>query len=508
MQSISMRLARDLLFLRHIVGSMDPMIRGESQRGRVDSGLFERINDGGAMHRQHASELTAIRPAMALVVRYGVPAVSAALTEFLAGTDPDVSATIAFVLPVFMLLSGGVNIDDVPGKPNRFAFVATSALSKAMIVVAMLLAAIVFLGKGVETMRLAMLEACLFVPLMTLGSVFAVWLALQRGFREPPRRAAIIGVTESSLRFAQTLVEDPFVSAELVGFFEDRNPSRLPCGERVPIIGTFGQARAVVSEHGISDVFIALPMMGERRMGEIMEQLLDSPASVHFLPDFVAFRPIHENVNWVKGIPVYTVIGRPDIGLSGVIKRYFDFVCAGIGLVVLAPLLLLVATLIKLESPGPVLFRQTRHGADGRPFQIYKFRSMTTAACASGHVAQATRNDARVTRLGRFLRKSSIDELPQLVNVLRGEMSLVGPRPHAAQHNELYRGKIRGYMLRHKVRPGLTGWAQVHGLRGETETIEKMANRVRFDLEYMRRWSFGLDLYIVLRTFRQLAKGV
>ena len=460
------------------------------------------------MHAPSSNELTAIRPAMTLVVRHGVPAVSAALAALRFDGDPAVSAAIVFATTVFLLLSGGVDVDAMPRLERRFAYVVVSACAKALGMTMMFCALLLWSSGASDALARTLHFAMVFVPAMACGSLAATWLALHPALRARRRRVAIVGVTEASLRFAQTLSEDPFVAAEFVGFFDDRDTRRPAECRRVPMLGRIATMRRTLDAQAIDEVFIALPMAGERRMGEIMEQLLDTAVSVHFLPDFVAFKPIHEGVGWVKGIPVYTVIGRPDMGLSGAAKRAFDVICASLGLALLSPMLLLVAAAIKLESPGPVLFRQIRHGADGRTFPIYKFRSMTTAACASNEVVQATRNDMRVTRLGRFLRRSSIDELPQLFNVLRGEMSLVGPRPHAAQHNEQYRRQIRGYMLRHKVRPGLTGWAQVHGLRGETETVEKMANRVRFDLDYLRHWSVGLDLYIVLRTFRQLAKGV
>ena len=460
------------------------------------------------MHASSSSELSAITPAMTLVVRHGVPAVSAGLAAMRFHGDPIVSVAIVFAVVVFLLLSGGVDVDAIAPCENRVAHVVVSAALKASGVALMLGASLLLTSAAPEAPAQTLRFSVVFLPAMVVGSLLAVRLALRPAFRARRRRVAIVGVTEASLRFAQTLSEDPFVSAEFVGFFDDCDARRLPECRHAPMLGRISAMRRMLDERNIGEVFIALPLAGERRMGEIMEQLLDTAASVHFLPDFVAFKPIHENVSWVKGIPVYTVIGRPDMGLRGAFKRAFDVASASLGLCLLSPLLLLVAAAIKLESPGPVLFRQIRHGADGQPFPIYKFRSMTTVACASSEIVQATKNDMRVTRLGRFLRRSSIDELPQLLNVLRGEMSLVGPRPHAAQHNEQYRKQIRGYMLRHKVRPGLTGWAQVHGLRGETETVEKMANRVRFDLDYLRRWSVGLDLYIVLRTFRQLAKGV
>jgi putative colanic acid biosynthesis UDP-glucose lipid carrier transferase len=186
-------------------------------------------------------------------------------------------------------------------------------------------------------------------------------------------------------------------------------------------------------------------------------------------------------------------------------KRVFDIVAASLLMVLLALPLLLVAMAIRLESPGPVLFRQPRYGLDGREFRIFKFRSMRVLEDGKQQFSQARKGDSRVTRVGAFIRRTSIDELPQLLNVIEGSMSLVGPRPHPVALNETHRRMIDGYMLRHKVKPGITGWAQVHGFRGETDTPEKMEGRIRYDLEYIETWTLGLDLRILWRTlFRVL----
>jgi putative colanic acid biosynthesis UDP-glucose lipid carrier transferase len=199
------------------------------------------------------------------------------------------------------------------------------------------------------------------------------------------------------------------------------------------------------------------------------------------------------------GMPAISVCDTPFHGMDAVLKRTTDVALAGLALLGAAPLMVAIALAVKLSSRGPVLFRQRRYGLNGEQINVYKFRSMTV--CEDGAVVtQATRNDCRITPLGRFLRRTSLDELPQLLNVLQGKMSLVGPRPHAIAHNEMYRKLISGYMIRHKVRPGITGWAQVNGLRGETDTVEKMSARVKFDIDYLNSWSPWLDLKILLRT--------
>jgi putative colanic acid biosynthesis UDP-glucose lipid carrier transferase len=217
------------------------------------------------------------------------------------------------------------------------------------------------------------------------------------------------------------------------------------------------------------------------------------------VPDIFVSDLIQARVDFIGELPVVAVCETPFFGFNGLVKRVSDFVLAALILLGISPLMLAVAIGVKLSSPGPVLFKQRRYGVDGRKIVVYKFRSMTVAEDGDV-VRQATRHDARVTAFGAFLRRTSLDELPQFINVLQGRMSVVGPRPHAVAHNELYRKLIRGYMIRHKVKPGITGLAQVNGMRGETDTVEKMKLRIEYDLAYLRNWSLALDLKIVLQT--------
>jgi putative colanic acid biosynthesis UDP-glucose lipid carrier transferase len=203
----------------------------------------------------------------------------------------------------------------------------------------------------------------------------------------------------------------------------------------------------------------------------------------------------------VGGMPVIAICETPFMGLNSMIKRTSDIVLASLILLSLAPLMLAIAVAVRMESPGPVIFRQRRYGLYGEEIIVYKFRSMKVMENGAA-IVQARKDDDRVTRIGRFLRRTSLDELPQFVNVLQGRMSIVGPRPHAVAHNEQYRKLIKGYMLRHKVKPGITGWAQVNGLRGETATLDKMEARIQYDLDYLRNWSLWLDLWIVLKTVK------
>jgi putative colanic acid biosynthesis UDP-glucose lipid carrier transferase len=244
---------------------------------------------------------------------------------------------------------------------------------------------------------------------------------------------------------------------------------------------------------------VTLPVTTDPRVMRLAEELRDTTASVYLVPNTLPFDPIQPRIESVGGMPVIAVRESPFYGLNAVLKRCVDVALAGMVLAAIWPLMLAIAALVKLSSPGPVLFRQRRYGLDGEEIVVYKFRTMSV--CEDGaRIEQARRDDPRVTRLGAFLRRSSLDELPQLLNVLEGSMSLVGPRPHAVAQNEEYRRLIRGYMIRHKVKPGITGWAQVNGLRGETASVEAMRKRIEFDLDYVRHWSLALDFWILVRT--------
>jgi putative colanic acid biosynthesis UDP-glucose lipid carrier transferase len=249
----------------------------------------------------------------------------------------------------------------------------------------------------------------------------------------------------------------------------------------------------------IDIVYITFPMRAEERIRDVLVKLADTTASVYIVPDFFVFELLHARWTNINGLPAVSVFENPLYGIDGLAKRSVDLLLGTLGLAAAALPMLVIAAAVKLTSPGPVFFRQRRYGLDGREIQVWKFRSMI--CCDNGAaVQQATSDDDRVTRVGRLLRRTSLDELPQLFNVLEGSMSLVGPRPHANAHNELYRSLIDGYMLRHKVKPGITGLAQVNGYRGETETLEKMEQRVACDHQYIRDWSLWMDLKILAKT--------
>ncbi len=292
-----------------------------------------------------------------------------------------------------------------------------------------------------------------------------------------------------------------------LGFFDFRSADRLPNTiDPAHLVGHCKDVAEFARNRGVTSIYIALPLSNVPRIGEMIRELRDTTASVYFVPDVFAFDLVQGRLVEINGMPAISVCDTPFHGMDAVMKRVTDVVLAGIALLLLAPLMLLIAFAVKATSRGPVLFRQRRYGLNGEEILIYKFRSMRVMEDGAV-VTQATKSDSRVTPLGRILRSTSLDELPQLLNVLEGKMSVVGPRPHAIAHNEQYRKLISGYMIRHKVRPGITGWAQVNGLRGETETIEKMRARVQLDLEYLSHWSPWLDVKIICKTLWVIARG-
>lgn len=321
----------------------------------------------------------------------------------------------------------------------------------------------------------------------------------------PPARVIVVGVNEQGIELARRIGDLPS-HLHMVGFFDDRPDEELKGQHNYPLLGKLQDLPRFANEHKINLIYISLPMVHQPRIESLLDGLRDTTASIYFVPNIFVTDLIQGRVDSVNGLPVVSVCETPFTGLDGLVKRSSDFMYALAILAVLSPLMLLVSLGVKLTSPGPAIFRQRRYGLDGKEIVIYKFRTMTVTEDGDT-IRQAGKRDPRVTPFGRFLRKTSIDELPQLVNVLQGRMSIVGPRPHAVAHNEMYRKLITGYMLRHKVRPGITGWAQVNGMRGETDTVEKMRERVSYDLDYLRNWSLRFDAYIMGKTLWVVMKG-
>ena len=336
----------------------------------------------------------------------------------------------------------------------------------------------------------------------------ATWLGRaivgRRAARPESRRTAVVvGASALGVKVARALQGGDDAGVEFVGFFDDRTDGRIALDAKTKVLGTLSEVAAYTTEHRVREVYITLPLGSQPRIVELLEQLQDTTASLFFVPDVFGISIIQGRLQDMNGVPVVGICETPFTGTNELVKRISDIIIASVIIVLISPLLLAIAIGVKLGSPGPVLFKQRRNGLDGHEIVVYKFRSMRTME--DGEVVrQATRNDPRVTPFGAFLRRTSFDELPQFFNVLAGTMSIVGPRPHAVTHNKEYRQIIKAYMVRHKVKPGITGWAQVNGQRGETDTVEKMRMRVEYDLEYLRNWSLGLDLKIIVSTIRVL----
>lgn len=326
-----------------------------------------------------------------------------------------------------------------------------------------------------------------------------------RGFNT--RSYAICGVNELGIQLARNIERAPEMGLRHAGFYDDRPVDRtveLP-GDVGNRVGNLEDLVDRARRGNVDIVYITFPMRAEDRIRSVLAKLGDTTASVYIVPDFFVFELLHARWTNVNGLPAVSVFENPLYGVDGLAKRTADLVFGSLILAILSLPMFVIAAAIKLTSTGPVFFRQRRYGLDGREIQVWKFRSMK--CCDNGaSVRQATKDDDRVTKIGRLLRRTSLDELPQLFNVIEGSMSLVGPRPHATAHNEQYRSLIEGYMLRHKVKPGITGLAQVSGYRGETETLDKMERRVACDHQYIREWSLWMDVKILFKTFQVVLK--
>ena len=316
------------------------------------------------------------------------------------------------------------------------------------------------------------------------------------------RRVLVIGAGEQGLRVQQRLNNADWTGLQVIGFLDDK-VTKSPQG-RPPILGRIDDIGTLCTSARVDEIWIALPLRYEQRVRDILAQLRYSTVSIRYVPDLFSFQLLNSAMTEIGGMPVFDICTTPIVGINSVVKYLEDHILAVLILILVSPLMLIIAVGIKLSSPGPVLFRQWRHGWAGKPFEVYKFRTMVTHQESGDSVTQASRNDPRVTPLGRVLRRTSLDELPQFINVLQGHMSIVGPRPHALEHNQHYKQLVNSYMLRHKVKPGITGWAQINGWRGETDSLDKMEKRVELDLFYIENWSLGFDLRIILLT---IARG-
>ncbi len=319
------------------------------------------------------------------------------------------------------------------------------------------------------------------------------------------RHAIVVGANDLGYKLASKIHQQRSLMMRVEAFFDDRFDQRCEYHLKQVVTGGIHDVADFVSQNNIDVVYITLPMLDNERVINLVNSLRDTTASIYFVPDVFMFHLVQARIDNVNDVPVISVFETPLTGINAVYKRAFDALTSSAILLLIFPLLIAISCMIKYSSPGPIIFKQRRYGIDGEPFFVYKFRSMSVCE-DTDEVKQATQNDARVTQLGAILRKTSLDELPQLFNVLNGSMSIVGPRPHAIAHNEHYRKIIPSYMWRHKVKPGITGWAQINGYRGETDTLDKMESRVIYDISYLNNWSLWLDLTIIFKTVKLILK--
>jgi len=407
------------------------------------------------------------------------------------------SVLLAILSPIIMKPPQMTTLQLAMGKLSTVASLA----ARWLFMLAVLLA-IGYVTKFSEDFsRRVVLTWAVVTPVPLVLVLLALNGAMQRLMysRSNVRTAVFAGYSEASVALAERLRRNPGICLVVDGFFDDRSPERLGVEEGTPVLGRLSELADYVNAHKTEVIFVALPMRHVQRVLDLLDDLRDTTASIYYVPDVFVFDLIQSRTGEILGMPVVALCETPFSGYRGVVKRLTDVSLSLLGMLLLFPLFITVSIAVKLSSPGPVIFKQRRYGLDGKEIQVYKFRTMTVIEDGAT-IRQATRDDARVTPVGRILRRYSIDELPQLMNVVLGNMSLVGPRPHAVTHNEEYRKLIKGYMLRHKVRPGITGLAQVNGCRGETSRLEDMQARIEYDLDYLRRWSPALDVKILFKT--------
>ncbi|EIU6779052.1 undecaprenyl-phosphate glucose phosphotransferase [Vibrio parahaemolyticus] len=409
---------------------------------------------------------------------------------------------------VILSFVGGISFLFMAESGNLYRSWRTSSFREQMFIVCMswlMTSALLFMvlyfsevyplfDRSILTLWVTITPALLLAWRVTFRTVLAYLRKM--GFNT--RTAIIIGQTPHGITLANEIQNHTEHGVLFDGFYDERSSDRLPSSE-YPIKGAVNQALERAKRGEVDYVYIAMPMHAKERIASILNQFSDTTANTYLIPDFFTYNLLHSRWDQIGQVQTLSVFDTPFAGVSSWIKRFEDILFSSIILVLISPILLAIAIGIKLTSKGPVIFKQHRYGLDGRKIEVWKFRSMTTMD-QGPNIKQATKNDPRITPFGGFLRRTSLDELPQFINVLQGTMSIVGPRPHAVAHNEEYRQIVARYMLRHKVKPGITGWAQINGYRGETDTLDKMEKRVEFDLDYIHHWSVWMDIKIIFLT--------
>jgi putative colanic acid biosynthesis UDP-glucose lipid carrier transferase len=413
--------------------------------------------------------------------------------------DPYIALTIIVALMALMIFPGCQANEIRPG--SLFWNYSVSTISRW----ALMLGILLILGYATKTSAIYSRKVLFTWMLLTppviaiLKTIIDTYIARIRLMSSQRRSFVVVGANDLGVTIANKVTTNPHFGLSFRGYFDDRSVERLGDTQVSSLLGGLQQLPGYVRANSIDVVFITLPLRNIQRVAELLDEIHDTTASVYYVPDIFVFDLIQCRTDDVDGVPVIALCETPFYGTSALVKRISDIAIASMVLVLTSPLYLAISAAIKLTSPGSVIFKQRRYGLDGQQIIVYKFRTMTVSE-DDDFVRQATRDDDRITRVGSVLRKYSLDELPQFINVLQGRMSVVGPRPHAVAHNEEYRRLIKGYMIRHKVNPGITGLAQIQGFRGETASVEDMRHRVEADLEYLRNWSLALDLRIILKT--------
>lgn len=416
------------------------------------------------------------------------------------------------ITPEYLLVAALQFVLTFPGRPRlnlNHLQIISSILVKWSLTSGVLLSLAYFTGY-LPTFGVRPVLTWLFStpPIIYITTLFFRFLASEYLKRQALKQpAVIVGMNAQGIALAKQIQNDAYVGQTLLGFFEerDRDTRSYAAQHGMNIIGRFADLVSYVKSKHVGHIYLSLPMASQPRILDLIDQLRDTTASIYFVPDMFVTDLIQSRMDNVGDTSIVAICETPFTGINSLVKRSSDILFSIIILVLVSPLLVVIAAGVKLTSPGPIIFKQRRYGLEGNEIVVYKFRTMRV--CEDGDViVQAKPGDSRITGLGVVLRKTSLDELPQFINVLQGRMSVVGPRPHAVSHNEIYRKLIKGYMIRHKVKPGITGWAQVNGFRGETDSLEKMQRRIDFDLEYLRQWSLGKDLYIIVKTILVMFK--
>lgn len=387
---------------------------------------------------------------------------------------------------------------------NHKTLIANSfTILKSWVLVAAALLIIAFVTKQSQVYSREVMITWFFIAGAVQVATHAVVRVIvrKRNKAEPQENALLIGAGEISQYLAQRINDNPWLHKRIIGVLDDDEQVLTNWSlDKVQKLGGLEKLDEIIKSKNIKSLYVSLPINEMEALQKIHIDSLDMNVAVYWVPPIFDMTLINHNIKQIGNVPVIALSETPLNGRRGTSKMLLDYSLTTLALIALSPLLIATAIAVKLSSKGPVLFKQKRHGMQGEVFNVWKFRSMRAHQESDGEITQASKEDPRITRVGRFIRKTSIDELPQLYNVLNGTMSLVGPRPHAVEHNDFYSNKVSAYMARHNIKPGLTGLAQVNDCRGETKTIEEMARRVEFDLEYINNWSAKLDIAIIFKT--------